>query len=103
MSETKSHLRWAVRRIPIRKDNQGHDINLGNILEAFENSQLTQLKAHDRRQGQGRLREGLQGKSHGVLLVPQGGRQALPAAPGPDRTRVAHHQFRPQGRLAALI
>jgi cytochrome c553 len=44
LAETKSHLRWAVRRIPIRKDNQGRDINLGNILEAFENSQLTQLK-----------------------------------------------------------
>ncbi len=44
LGETKSHLRWAVRRIPIRKDNQGRDINLGNILEAFENSQLTQLK-----------------------------------------------------------
>jgi hypothetical protein len=44
LSETKSHLRWAVRRIPIRKDNHGRDINLGNILEAFENSQLTQLK-----------------------------------------------------------
>ena len=38
LGETKSHLRWAVRRIPIRKDNQGRDINLGNILEAFENS-----------------------------------------------------------------
>jgi hypothetical protein len=44
LSETKSHLRWAVRRIPIRKDSQGRDINLSNILEAFENSQLTQLK-----------------------------------------------------------
>ncbi len=44
LGETKSHLRWAVRRIPIRKDSQGRDINLGNILEAFENSQLTQLK-----------------------------------------------------------
>ena len=44
LSETKSHLRWAVRRIPIRKDSQGRDINLGSILEAFENSQLTQLK-----------------------------------------------------------
>jgi hypothetical protein len=44
LSETRSHLRWAVRRIPIRKDNQGHDINLSNILEAFDNSQLTQLK-----------------------------------------------------------
>jgi hypothetical protein len=44
LGETKSHLRWAVRRIPIRKDNQGREINLGHIHEAFENSQLTQLK-----------------------------------------------------------
>jgi cytochrome c553 len=44
LAETKSHLRWAVRRIPIRKDNRGQDINLVNILEAFENSQLAQLK-----------------------------------------------------------
>jgi hypothetical protein len=44
LGETRSHLRWAVRRIPIRKDNRGQDINLPNILTAFENSQLTQLK-----------------------------------------------------------
>jgi hypothetical protein len=44
LAETKSHLRWAVRRIPIRKDNQGREVNLPNILEAFENSQLAQLK-----------------------------------------------------------
>jgi len=44
LGETRSHLHWAVRRIPIRKDSQGRDINLNNILEAFENSQLTQLK-----------------------------------------------------------
>ena len=44
LSETRSHLRWAVRRIPIRKDNAGHDVNLDHILTAFENSQLAQLK-----------------------------------------------------------
>jgi hypothetical protein len=44
LGETKSHLRWAVRRIPIRKDNKGREINLVSILEAFENSQLAQLK-----------------------------------------------------------
>jgi hypothetical protein len=44
LGETKSHLHWAVRRIPIRKDNQGRDVNLTAILQAFENSQLTQLK-----------------------------------------------------------
>jgi len=44
LAETRSHLHWAVRRIPIRKDNQGRDVNLVNILQAFENSQLAQLK-----------------------------------------------------------
>ncbi|WP_435005655.1 hypothetical protein P12x_003474 [Tundrisphaera lichenicola] len=44
LSETRSHLRWAVRRIPVRKDSQGREVHLGNILEAFENSQLAQLK-----------------------------------------------------------
>ena len=44
LGETKSHLRWAVRAKPIRKDNAGWEINLPGILEAFENSQLTQLK-----------------------------------------------------------
>lgn len=44
LAETKSHLRWAVRRIPIRKDNQGQPVDLTKILEAFENSQLAQLK-----------------------------------------------------------
>jgi hypothetical protein len=43
VGETKSHLHWAVSRIPIRKDKRGQDINLVKILEAFENSQLTQL------------------------------------------------------------
>ncbi len=43
-SETRSHLRWAVRRIPIRKDSKGREINLPAILEAFENSQLARLK-----------------------------------------------------------
>jgi hypothetical protein len=44
LGETKSHLHWAVRRIPIRKDNHGKDVNLVNILEAFEDSQLAALK-----------------------------------------------------------
>jgi hypothetical protein len=45
LNETRSHLHWAVRRIPIRKDNRGRDIDLTAILQAFENSQLAQLKA----------------------------------------------------------
>ena len=54
LAETKSHLHWAARRIPIRKDNAGRDIDLTKILEAFENSQLTELKqAVDRKDRSG--------------------------------------------------
>lgn len=51
-NETKSHLRWAVRIIPVRKDNAGQEIKLQDILEAVENTPLKQLddsiKAKDR-------------------------------------------------------
>jgi hypothetical protein len=54
LAETRSHLRWAVRRIPVRKDSRGQDVNMVNILDAFEKSQLTGLKqAIDRKDGPG--------------------------------------------------
>ncbi len=50
-NETKSHLRWAVRIIPVRKDNEGKEIKLEDILQAVENTPLKQLdesiKAND--------------------------------------------------------
>ena len=42
-SETRSHLRWAVRIIPVRKDPQGHEIRLTEILEPIEKSSLEDL------------------------------------------------------------
>jgi hypothetical protein len=43
--ETRSHLRWAARIIPMRKDNAGNDVNVLAILEAFENGPLKKLEA----------------------------------------------------------
>ncbi len=42
-SETRSHLAWAVRIIPKRKDNAGREIDLPAILQSLENSPLKQL------------------------------------------------------------
>src|ERR1043166_836334 len=39
-SETRSHLRWAVRIIPIRKDPKGNEIRLQEILDPIEKSSL---------------------------------------------------------------
>jgi len=41
--ETRSHLQWAVRIKPIRKDNANRDVNLPNILQSMENGPLKQL------------------------------------------------------------
>jgi hypothetical protein len=41
--ETRSHLAWAVRIIPKRKDNAGREIDLVAILQSLENSPLKQL------------------------------------------------------------
>lgn len=39
-SETRSHLHWAVRIIPVRKDPQGREIHLEEILAPIEKSTL---------------------------------------------------------------
>jgi len=43
-NETRSHLRWSVRIIPIRKDKAGYEIKLAEILDAMENTPLKQLQ-----------------------------------------------------------
>jgi hypothetical protein len=39
-SETRSHLRWAVRIIPVRKDPQGNEIRLQEILDPIDKTSL---------------------------------------------------------------
>lgn len=42
-SETRSHLRWAVRIIPVRKDPHGNEIHLTDILDAIDKTSLQQV------------------------------------------------------------
>ena len=44
-AETLSHMHWAVRVIPVRKDTKGNDVDLAPILEGFENGPFKHL--HD--------------------------------------------------------
>ena len=44
-NETKSHLRWATRIIPVRKDAAGRDVDVKAILDAVEGSALKDLEA----------------------------------------------------------
>jgi hypothetical protein len=42
-SETRSHLHWAVRIIPVRKDPQGNEIRLTEILDPIDKTSLQQV------------------------------------------------------------
>jgi hypothetical protein len=54
LNESRSHLKWAVRIIPVRKDSAGREIKLQDILQAADNTLLKELqesvkaKDHDR-------------------------------------------------------
>lgn len=43
--ETRSHLKWAVRVIPVRKDRDGREVDLRAILDALEQTTLKDLDA----------------------------------------------------------
>lgn len=45
LNETKSHLHWAVRIIPIRKDAQQREIKLEDMLQSLENGPLKELNS----------------------------------------------------------
>jgi hypothetical protein len=36
--ETVSHIKWAIRIIPVRKDNAGREVKLESIFQAIENT-----------------------------------------------------------------
>lgn len=42
-AETRAHLRWAVRILPVRKDPQGNEVRLASILEPIEKTALQQV------------------------------------------------------------
>jgi len=51
VNETRSHLRWAVRIIPVRKDPRGLELRLADMLDPIEKSSWQHLHdaiaAHD--------------------------------------------------------
>ena len=55
LNETRSHLRWAVRVIPVRKGGAGQDIDLRPILESLENTALQQLDLSIKSQDHGKF------------------------------------------------
>jgi hypothetical protein len=44
LGESHSHLKWAIRIIPVRKTPQGEDLRLEDLLAVFEKTSLKKLQ-----------------------------------------------------------
>ena len=101
-SETKSHLHWAVRVIPVRKDNAGREVDLLPILQGMENGAAQGIAGCDCEARQINVRNGVSTDDGGLLRLSQGGGQAVSAAADSEPAGIADHQLRPAGRLAPM-
>ena len=45
LGETRSHLRWAVRIIPVRQTPQGQELQMADLLDPMDKSVLQELQA----------------------------------------------------------
>ncbi len=85
LGETRNHLRWAVRIIPKRKDNAGREVDLVSILQGDGKRPIEAIGSDNQSQRPRPVCRRVQ-VHHGKLLrVPQGFRQAVPAAADSDR------------------
>jgi hypothetical protein len=87
LDETRSHLRWAVRIIPVRKTPAGEDLELKGILDALETSVLAEVgrtvEARERTKFEAAYKRALEGcyschKAAGKPFI----RPQVPEAPG---------------------
>lgn len=59
-NETRSHLRWAMRIIPVRKDPQGNEIRVADMLTAIESTSLEPLLSAIKDENQTKFADGYQ-------------------------------------------
>jgi hypothetical protein len=59
-AETRAHLHWAVRIIPVRKDPQGKELRLADILDPIENTALEAVHTTIREQNSTQFAEAYQ-------------------------------------------
>ena len=44
LNETRQHIRWTIRIRPIRKDNDGNEVDLKGIYDSIDNSVMAKLQ-----------------------------------------------------------
>jgi len=95
LDETKSHLRWAVRIIPKRKDGEGREIDLQGILTALETTMLKDLDASIKEKDRAKFEAGYKLQLEGCMACHKASNKPYLRLRIPEKADAGILEFRP--------
>ena len=95
LDETKSHLRWAVRIIPKRKDAEGREIDLQGILTALETTMLKDLDAAIKEKDRAKFEAGYKLQLEGCMACHKASNKPYLRLRIPEKADAEILEFRP--------
>jgi hypothetical protein len=94
--EVRSHLRWAVRIIPKRKDAEGREIDLGGILTGLETSTLKELDLAVKGKDKGKFEAAYKAQLEGCMACHKATNKPYLRLRVPERADAGMIEFRPE-------
>jgi hypothetical protein len=94
--ETVSHMKWAVRIIPVRKDNAGREVKLEEILQAIEMTPAMQMATVIEQQNQEKFEPTYRALLEGCYSCHKAADKPFLRPKIPDRSTTSIMNFDPQ-------
>jgi hypothetical protein len=94
--ETRSHLRWAVRIIPKRKDAEGREIDLAGILAGLETSTFKDLDASVKEKDKAKFSAAYKAQLEGCMSCHKASNKPFLRLRLPERADSGILEFRPE-------
>ncbi|HZE99712.1 MAG TPA: hypothetical protein VE981_22085 [Planctomycetota bacterium] len=94
--EVRSHLRWAVRIIPKRKDAENREIDLAGILGGLETSTLKDLEAAVKAKDKDRFTAAYKAQIEGCMACHRATNKPYLRLHVPERPDAGIIEFRPE-------
>jgi hypothetical protein len=94
--EVRSHLHWAVRIIPKRKDAEGREIDLAGILGGLETSTLKELAESIKAKDKERFTAAYKGQLEGCMACHRATNKPFLRLHVPERPDAGIIEFRPE-------
>lgn len=93
--ETRSHLKWAVRVIPVRKDRNGREVDLRAILDALEQTTLKDLDAAVKSSDKGKFTAAYKAQLENCMACHRAASKDYIKLHVPERADVGMVEFKP--------